>query len=81
MSLLVKKVLGFTWFWEANFFLRNSIIFREVEKFIVYQTPGIERCVEREELKDGNKIIYLQTQGVNLQVCVFIKKEDGIISI
>ncbi|CAD6193798.1 unnamed protein product [Caenorhabditis auriculariae] len=51
-----------------------SIVEREADVFIVHQTPGIERCVEREEEKDGKNVTYLQTQGVNLQA--FFKHAD-----
>ncbi|CAB3411186.1 unnamed protein product [Caenorhabditis bovis] len=43
-----------------------TIVEQEVDEFIIHQTPGVERCVEREEVKDGKTVIYLQTQGVNL---------------
>jgi hypothetical protein len=41
-----------------------AIVNREVEHFIVCQTPGIEKCVLRED--NGRHV--LQTQGINLQV-------------
>ncbi|CAI4231731.1 unnamed protein product [Auanema sp. JU1783] len=44
-----------------------SIIDYEISKFIVHQTPGIERCVEDKQMKDGKEVTYIQTQGVNLQ--------------
>ncbi|KAK0395050.1 hypothetical protein QR680_001087 [Steinernema hermaphroditum] len=40
-----------------------SIIEREVEAFVVAETPGVEKCIVREG-DDGRSI--LQTQGINL---------------
>ncbi|EPB66803.1 RNA polymerase Rpb1, domain 5 [Ancylostoma ceylanicum] len=39
----------------------------EVEKFIVHQTPGIERCIESEEMVNDVPTKHLQTQGINLE--------------
>ncbi|EPB65839.1 hypothetical protein ANCCEY_15088, partial [Ancylostoma ceylanicum] len=39
----------------------------EVEKFIVHQTPGIERCIESEEVVNDVPTKHLQTQGINLE--------------
>ncbi|UMM19287.1 hypothetical protein L5515_014957 [Caenorhabditis briggsae] len=52
----------------------SSIVEREVDQFIVHQTPGIERCVETTEQKNGKETIILQTQGVNL--AAFFKHAD-----
>uniref|UniRef100_A0A0N4ZQL0 DNA-directed RNA polymerase subunit n=1 Tax=Parastrongyloides trichosuri TaxID=131310 RepID=A0A0N4ZQL0_PARTI len=38
-----------------------------VEKFIIHQTPGIEKCVFAEQNKNGVTYNVLQTQGINLQ--------------
>ncbi|CAI5442080.1 unnamed protein product [Caenorhabditis angaria] len=51
-----------------------AIVEQEIEDFIIHQTPGIERCVEREEDKNGKNVIFLQTQGVNL--AAFFKHAD-----
>ncbi|PIO58998.1 hypothetical protein TELCIR_19551, partial [Teladorsagia circumcincta] len=40
---------------------------KEVEKFIVHQTPGIERCIETEEMVNDVPTKFLQTQGINLE--------------
>ncbi|KAK6021311.1 hypothetical protein OSTOST_13016, partial [Ostertagia ostertagi] len=45
----------------------NLIVdYKEVEKFIVHQTPGIERCIETEEMVNDVPTKFLQTQGINL---------------
>lgn len=45
----------------------STIVEKEVEKFIVHQTPGIERCIETEEVVNDRPTKYLQTQGINLE--------------
>ncbi|KHJ82054.1 hypothetical protein OESDEN_18255, partial [Oesophagostomum dentatum] len=45
-----------------------TIVEKEVEKFIVHQTPGIERCIESEEVVNDVPTKFLQTQGINLEV-------------
>ncbi|GMS82240.1 hypothetical protein PENTCL1PPCAC_4415 [Pristionchus entomophagus] len=44
-----------------------TLIEREVDSFIVTQTPGIERCILTEDKKDGQTKLLLQTQGINLE--------------
>ncbi|EYB99100.1 hypothetical protein Y032_0125g1285 [Ancylostoma ceylanicum] len=44
-----------------------TIVEKEVEKFIVHQTPGIERCIESEEVVNDVPTKHLQTQGINLE--------------
>ncbi|GMR34290.1 hypothetical protein PMAYCL1PPCAC_04485, partial [Pristionchus mayeri] len=44
-----------------------TLIEREVDKFIVSETEGIERCIEREDTVDGKTTLFLQTQGINLK--------------
>ncbi|PAV88876.1 hypothetical protein WR25_01740 isoform C [Diploscapter pachys] len=51
-----------------------TIVEREIEHFIVHQTHGIERCIEREETRDGQTVIFLQTQGINLDA--FFRHSD-----
>ncbi|GMT13458.1 hypothetical protein PFISCL1PPCAC_4755, partial [Pristionchus fissidentatus] len=45
----------------------STLIEREVDSFIVTQTPGIERCIEREDTVNGVTTLFLQTQGINLE--------------
>ncbi|KHJ81163.1 hypothetical protein OESDEN_19151 [Oesophagostomum dentatum] len=45
-----------------------TIVEKEVEKFIVHQTPGIERCIESEEVVNDVPTKFLQTQGINFEV-------------
>uniref|UniRef100_A0A158PB74 DNA-directed RNA polymerase n=1 Tax=Angiostrongylus cantonensis TaxID=6313 RepID=A0A158PB74_ANGCA len=44
-----------------------TIVEKEVDKFVVHQTPGIERCIEIEEVLHDIPTKYLQTQGINLE--------------
>jgi hypothetical protein len=50
-----------------------AIVEREVERFVLSQVPGIEKCIVREDqllLADGGQttIRVLQAQGINLRV-------------
>ncbi|KJH43098.1 RNA polymerase Rpb1, domain 2 [Dictyocaulus viviparus] len=44
-----------------------TIVEIEINKFVVHQTPGIERCIEIEEIVQDIPTKYLQTQGVNFE--------------
>ncbi|WKX97060.1 hypothetical protein Q1695_013032 [Nippostrongylus brasiliensis] len=52
----------------------STIVEKEVERFIVHQTPGIERCIETEETVRDVPTKFLQTQGINLEA--FFKHAD-----
>lgn len=65
-TLCFKKMKRKKWI----FLWRERDNCREVESFVVSQTQGIQRCIEREEIKDGQPVLYLQTQGVNLEVLI-----------
>ncbi|KAK5964405.1 DNA-directed RNA polymerase subunit [Trichostrongylus colubriformis] len=52
----------------------STIVEKEVEKFIVHQTPGIERCIETEEVVNDMPTKFLQTQGINLEA--FFRHSD-----
>ncbi|VDM65976.1 unnamed protein product [Strongylus vulgaris] len=54
-----------------------TIVETEVEKFIVHQTPGIERCIESEEVVHDVPTKFLQTQGINLEVWTGFKRFIG----
>jgi hypothetical protein len=50
-----------------------AIVEREVDRFVLSQVPGIEKCIVREDqllLADGGQttVRVLQTQGNNLRV-------------
>ena len=53
-----------------------------MDSFIVSQTLGIERCIERTDTVDGKSVTVLQTQGVNLAVregyCRWREKKDSL---
>lgn len=43
----------------------HALVDREVERFIVSRVPGVEKCVVREEQRNGCMTRILQTQGIN----------------
>ncbi|KAH7726241.1 DNA-directed RNA polymerase I subunit A1 [Aphelenchoides avenae] len=43
-----------------------AIVAAEVDRFVVHQTKGIEKCILREDKKDGQTVQVLQTQGINV---------------
>lgn len=45
----------------------HALVEQCVEKFIIHQTPGIEKCVFAEQTRKGVTYSVLQTQGINLQ--------------
>ncbi|CEF62014.1 DNA-directed RNA polymerase [Strongyloides ratti] len=45
----------------------HALVEQYVEKFIIHQTPGIEKCVFAEQTRKGVTYNVLQTQGINLQ--------------
>uniref|UniRef100_A0A914D5P9 Uncharacterized protein n=1 Tax=Acrobeloides nanus TaxID=290746 RepID=A0A914D5P9_9BILA len=45
----------------------SAIVEREIDEFIVSQTPDIEKCLVDEEKRNGEDVKILKTQGVNLQ--------------
>ncbi|KAI1705505.1 RNA polymerase rpb1, domain 5 domain-containing protein [Ditylenchus destructor] len=45
-----------------------SITFQaEINKFVVREVPGIEKCILRNESKSGREVSILQTQGINIE--------------
>lgn len=50
----------------------KSLIYREVDRFVVSRVPGIEKVIIREEQKNDTTVRVLQTQGINLEVGGFI---------
>ena len=51
-----------------------SISEQEINKFILKQVRGIEKCIVREDQRDGKPVKLLQTQGINLTVNVDLLK-------
>uniref|UniRef100_A0A0N5BKB8 DNA-directed RNA polymerase I subunit RPA1 n=1 Tax=Strongyloides papillosus TaxID=174720 RepID=A0A0N5BKB8_STREA len=45
----------------------HALVEQCVEKFIIHQTPGIEKCVFAEQTRGGVTYNVLQTQGINFQ--------------
>lgn len=44
------------------------IVRNVIESYIVHQTEKVEKCIIREESKNGKDVKILQTQGINLDV-------------
>ena len=49
-----------------------AIVEKEVEKFVLSQVPKVEKCIVREDKRNGRQVQILQTQGINLDVSVNI---------
>ena len=45
-----------------------AIVEKEVEKFVLSQVPKVEKCIVREDKRNGRQVQILQTQGINLDV-------------
>ncbi|KAM3719071.1 DNA-directed RNA polymerase I subunit [Dirofilaria immitis] len=45
----------------------GALVERELENFIVCETPGIEKCIVRCENRDDDQYQVLATQGINVQ--------------
>lgn len=73
VATLIERYYG-SW----DYGIRLSIRFREVDSFIVTQTPGIERCIEREDTINGKTTLFLQTQGINLEVGIPLYRTPSI---
>lgn len=50
----------------------RALVERELENFLVWETPGIEKCVVRCENHGDDQYQILATQGINVQVISFL---------
>uniref|UniRef100_A0A0N5AWC2 DNA-directed RNA polymerase subunit n=1 Tax=Syphacia muris TaxID=451379 RepID=A0A0N5AWC2_9BILA len=51
-----------------------SLVEKELETFVLYETHGVEKCIQREENHNGEVVQVLATQGINIQA--FFKHAD-----
>uniref|UniRef100_A0A915PTK2 DNA-directed RNA polymerase subunit n=1 Tax=Setaria digitata TaxID=48799 RepID=A0A915PTK2_9BILA len=45
----------------------GAVVERELENFLVWETPGIEKCIVRLENRNDERYQILATQGINIQ--------------
>ncbi|VDM38424.1 unnamed protein product [Toxocara canis] len=53
-----------------------SLVERELETFVVSETPGVEKCIVREENHNGQPCYVLATQGINIQANALFRHAD-----
>jgi hypothetical protein len=47
----------------------SGIVQRVIETAVVWKTKNIDKCVIREDKRDGKTVRILQTQKINVEVC------------
>ncbi|VDD88182.1 unnamed protein product [Enterobius vermicularis] len=52
-----------------------TLVERELETFVVYGTPGVEKCIQREENHNNRSCQILATQGINAEAFFRHSKE------